>query len=128
MGLEREGIHVKVARNARWGAGAKHRGGQVPQLCHGFRSRVLGVAFFPLPYGLPMPHGSPLACGGGDDAEENVIEPSMPPNDRPDAGEEANGLSGGAGRPSGRSPPDPALANGLDSRSAERSALRLEGI
>lgn len=97
------------------------------QLCHGLRSSVLDD-FFPLPYGAPMSHGVRPGCcreDVGDDAK--LIEPSMPPKDSEGApADAANGLSGGAGSPSERSPLDP-LANGFDSTSAERSAAKLDG-
>lgn len=75
-----------------------------------------------------MPYVSPIVCICGDDASDNVIDSLMQPNDRLDVNEEVNGLASRAGRPSGWSPPDTALVNGLDSRSFERIALRLESI
>ena len=74
-----------------------------------------------------MAHGSRDVCDGIV-AGENVIDPSMPPNDNPGDVAEAKGLLGGAGSPSERSPPDPALANGLESTSVGGIALTLDGI
>ena len=74
-----------------------------------------------------MAHGSRDGDGVVVDGE-NVIDPSMPPNDNPGDGAEVNGLLGGADRPPERNPPDPAFANGLDSMSVDDIALILDGI
>lgn len=97
------------------------------QLCQGFKSSVLDAPFFPLLYGFPRSQA--LRPSGADAAEdeENVIDPSAPPNDN-DGAPGPNGSSGGGvGSVPPRSPLD-VLANGFASTSAERSALKSAGM
>lgn len=84
--------------------------------------------FLPPLYGPPMSHGLRPGSREDEGGEAKLIEPSAPPKDSEGPPEgAANGLSGGAGSPSGRCPLDLALANGFARTSAERRDPKAEG-
>ena len=125
-------IQISIPERERWVEVGYKRGQPratgVTQLCHGFKS-IVDMPFFPPAYGVPRSHASRNGGCAVIGEDENVIEPSAPPKDSAGPPPGANGLSGGAGSPSERSPLDAALANGFAaSTSAERSPLKPDGI